>query len=451
MLKKLMSLGVIFIFAQSAFGQQGAIPRALTLHECVTIALNRNTSVLQAKYKSQSQDAQLLSAYGALLPTISGNGQFTYIYSQSPGIQYIQGIPIPGSNINISRQYQAALNANYTLFDGTANIAGLNMVQSQSKSTGLGYDRAKQTAIYQTTQNYLAVFNTRDQLKISEDNLKRDQRQLEQIKESNSVGSASLADVYQQQALVSSDEYSLVQAKNSYDQAQANLKFYLGIPVADTIEFMDPGISSTIDTTQFATENAKYRSVAMLLDKALDTRPDYEAAIADVNASKSSLTIAEAAYSPTISAFAQYMINGPGIAGSEINQNKRFYGGLSLSLPIFNGFQTQTNIQVASVNLKIAEQNLDATRRQVQLDIYQALLNLYSAEKGYISAVNAVNYAKINLETAQEKYKVGSSTLLDVLTANAMYTQDLSSRVIAAYTYILAKQQVDYAIGTINY
>ena len=109
------------------------------------------------------------------------------------------------------------------------------------------------------------------------------------------------------------------------------------------------------------------------------------------------------------------------------------------------------NIQVADVAVKSAEQTLDATRRQVQLDVYQALLNLNASEKQYEAGVNQVASGKINLETCQEKFRIGGATLLDVLTANAQYTQALSNQVIAAYAYIQAKQQIEFAIGTINY
>jgi outer membrane protein TolC len=40
---------------------------------------------------------------------------------------------------------------------------------------------------------------------------------------------------------------------------------------------------------------------------------------------------------------------------------------------------------------------------------------------------------------------------LDVLTANAQYTQALSNQVVAGYTYIQAKKQIEFAVGTINY
>ncbi len=449
MYKRLVAISVFFVLAPIAFGQQGNIPKQLSLQQCIGIAMQRNSTLLQSKFQAENQDARVMTAYGGLLPSASADGQFSYQYNSIQSGVNVGGVLIPLTATSISRRYSASVGANYTLFNGFANYATVNQANSSSKSADLTYKRSKQTVISTATTDYLLVFNARDQLKISEDNLKRDQQQLESIKEQNAVGSASLADVYQQQATVSNDEYSLVQQKNAYDLAQANLKYYLGIPVSDSVDFVDPEISSEIDTTQFTRINEEYSSAAMLTERALQSRPDYEAATQSLNAAKAQLSIAEAAYSPTISAFANYGINGP--QTSEVNQNRSFYGGLSLSLPIFNGFQTQTNIQVADVGVKSAQQSLENTRRQVQLDVYQALLNLHAQEKGYEAAVNAVVYAKINLETYQEKYKIGSATLLDVLTASALYTQDLSNRVIAAYSYIQAKQQVEYAIGTINY
>lgn len=445
MFKKLVAISAFFVLAPLAFGQQGNVPKQLSLKECIGIAMKRNSTLLQSKYQAESQGARVMSAYGGLLPNLSADGQFSY--NQSTGL-VLNGIQF-SSETAIQRRFSAGVSANYTLFNGFANYATVNQANSSSRSADLNYKRSEQTVVNTTTSNYLSVFNARDQLKISEDNLKRDKQQLEIIKEENSVGSASLADVYQQQATVSNDEYNLVQQKNAYDLAQANLKYYLGIPVSDSVEFADAGISSEIDTTQFARINEEYADAAMLVEKALQSRPDYRAAIQSVNAAKSGLSIAEAAYSPTISAFGSYGLSGP--RTTELNQNKQFYGGLSLSLPIFNGFQTQTNIQVADVSLKSAKESLENTRRQVHLDVYKALLDLHAAEKQYEAGVVAVAYAKINLETAQEKYKIGSATLLDVLTANALYTQDLSNRVIAAYTYIQARQEVEYAIGTINY
>jgi outer membrane protein len=451
MIKKLVIICATFVLTSLAFGQENNGPRQLSLNDCIKVALERNTTVLQSQYQAESQDAKVLSAYGGLLPSLSASGAFAYTDQRSPvGYRSFQGILIPTSGgITINRQYSAGVTADYTLFNGFSNYATVNQANSAGQAGDLGFGRSKQTGAYQTTVNYLAVFNARDQLKISQDNLARDQQQLETIKEQNTVGSASLAQVYQQQSVVAADEYSLVQAKNSYDQAQASLKFFLGIPVTDSVVFADSTVKSNIDTTEFIQINQQFSQTAGLIDKALQARPDYQAAVATLNASKSSLTIAEAAYSPIIDLSATYGLSGP--QTSSITDNKYFSGGLSISIPIFNGFQTQSDIQAADVAVKSSEQTLDATQRQVALDVYQALLNLNASEKGYEAAVNAVASAKINLETAQEKFRIGGATLLDVLTANAQYTQALSNQVIAAYTYVQAKKQIEYAVGIINY
>ena len=458
MIRKLVTIIVFFTLTEFtsllvgfAFGQEGSVAKQLSLNDCIKIALERNTTVLQSQYQAESQDAKVLSAYGNLLPSFSATGQFAYTDQRSPvGYRSFQGILIPTSGgITINRQYSAGVSADYTLFDGFSNYATVNQANSASQSADLGFDRSKQTGAYQTTVNYLSVFNARDQLKIWQDNVARDLQQLETIKEQNSVGSASLAQVYQQQSQVAADEYSLVQAKNNYDLAQSTLKFFLGIPVTDSVVFADSTVRSDIDTTVFIQINQQFSQTAGVIDKAIQERPDYQAAVANLNASKSSLTIAEAAYSPVIGLTASYGLSGP--QTNTISDNKSFYGGLSISLPIFNGFQTQSNIQAADIGVKSSEQSLDNTRRQVQLDVYQALLNLYSSEKQYEAGVNSVAYAKINLETEQEKYTIGGATLLDVLTANAQYTLALSNKVIAAYAYIQAKQQVEYAMGTMNY
>ncbi|HUI30063.1 MAG TPA: TolC family protein [Candidatus Acidoferrales bacterium] len=452
MIKRIVYICAIVVFASTAFGQDNSTPRQLSLDDCIKIALERNTTVLQSQYQAESQDARVLSAYGGLLPSLNASGEFNYTDLHSPPGSYTVGTTVIQTNgISINRRYSAGVEANYTLFNGFANYATVNQASSASQAADLGFGRSKQTGAYQATVNYLAVFNARDQLKISQDNLTRDQQQLETIKEQNSVGSASLAQVYQQQSVVAADEYLLVQAKNTYDQAQASLKFFLGIPVTDNAVFADSTVKSDIDTTEFVQINRQFSETAAVIDKALQARSDYQAAVADLNASKSSLTIAEAAYSPVISASLQYGIYGPELANSGISQNKNLSGLLSVSLPIFNGFQTQSNIEEAGVAVKSSEQTLDAAQRQVALDVYQALLNLNASEKGYEAAVNSVASAKINLETAQEKFRIGGATLLDVLTANAQYTQALSNQVIAAYTYIQAKKQIEYAIGTINY
>ena len=137
MIKKLMTLGIIFVFVPMAFGQQEGAAKQLTLQDCIDIALHRNTTVLQSQYQSQGQSARLLSAYGQLLPSVSATGDFSYQYNEIKSGVQVGGVIIPLTATAISRRYSASVGANYTLFDGMANFAGLDLVKSQSASTSL--------------------------------------------------------------------------------------------------------------------------------------------------------------------------------------------------------------------------------------------------------------------------------------------------------------------------
>ena len=124
MIRKIVTISILLGFTSLAFGQDNGIPRELSLQECIKIALERNTTVLQSQYQSESQNAKVLSAYGGLLPTLSASGQFGYTDQESPvGTRSFDGIVIQTSGgTTINRQYQAGVNANYTLFNGPRKL-----------------------------------------------------------------------------------------------------------------------------------------------------------------------------------------------------------------------------------------------------------------------------------------------------------------------------------------
>ncbi|MDE3056931.1 MAG: TolC family protein [Bacteroidota bacterium] len=443
------------VFVLPAFSQN-AEKTTLTLQQAVDIALQKNINVITAQNALESQQRNVTSAYGNFLPTLSANGGWSRQETHQPpsgGGSYTIGgfvIPIPvSSGISTSNSYSAGVRANMTLFDGFSNTSTLNGASDAAVSSEYNVYRTRQTVVYTAQQFYLTVLRNQSLLNVAQDNLESSKRQLERIRESNKVGAVAIADVYRQQVQTANDELALITAQNNYDNAKADLQFYLGIDVSKEYEFKDPSIAvDTVNMDVAALEN-QFTDFDRLVNQALKTRPDYQSALYAEGSAESGVTGARSGYFPTITASAGYSLNSSELG--KLSDNKIYSWGLNFSLPLFSGFQTSTRVQQQQLALRNAEAQVDQARRQVQVDVKKAMLNYQATLKQIDVTQKNMTSASEDRRIAQEKYNLGSGTLLDLLTAVANYTKAASDRVNAVYDYLLAKQQMKYVIGTEKY
>jgi len=286
-------------------------------------------------------------------------------------------------------------------------------------------------------------------LSVSQDNLKRSQQQLQRIVESNKVGAVAAADVYRQQVQTANDELSIIRAQNTYDNSKADLLFLLSLDVVQDYDISDSQLIAEAEKADAAEAKGLYSDYNQLVGQALASRPDYQAALYNKQGAESDVTISRSGYLPTISANAGYSFNNSEL--STISDNKFMNWGLSFSLPIFNGFQTNTQVQAAKLRLRNSEDQAAQAARQVQVDVRKAMLNFESAIKALDVSVKSVISAAEDRRIAEERYNLGAGILLDLLTANANYTQAVSNKVNAQYDLVLAKQQLKYVVGAEKY
>ena len=309
--------------------------------------------------------------------------------------------------------------------------------------------RTRQSIVFQTQTLYLQVLRNRTLLSVSQDNLKRSQQQLQRIVESNKVGAVAAADVYRQQVQTANDELSIIRAQNAYDNSKADLLFLLSLDVVQDYDISDSQLIAEAEKSDAAEAKGLYSDYNQLVTQALASRPDYQAATYSKQSAESDVTISRSGYLPTINASAGYSLNNSEL--SNISQNKSMNWGLSFSLPLFNGFQTNTQVQSAKLRLRNSEDQVAQAARQVQVDVRKAMLNFESAIKALDVSLKSVISAEEDRRIAEERYNLGAGILLDLLTANANYTQALSNKVNAQYDLVLAKQQLKYVVGAEKY
>lgn len=430
------------LFTAISFAQPSK--NTINLDKAIEIALQQNITVLQSKNNLESQQSTFQSAIGGLLPNLNASGSF----NRTQSWQDVTGLLGDQTLFSARNSYSSGISSNVTLFNGFANIANVNRSNSNIKSSEYSYQRMKQNIIYQTHQMFLNVVRTQQLLKVNEENLKRSSRQLERIEEMNRVGAISLADVYRQRVTTGNDELALINAQNNFEKAKADLALFLSIETAAAYEFDISGISIEVDTSEFALINSEYQDKNALANKAIKMRPDYQSATQNVRSAQSSLTIARSGLYPIVSASASYGLSDKELA--KISDNRSLSTGVTLSLPIFSGFQTKNAIEQAIIVQRNADDLLKQNERQILVDIQKAQLDIEAAQKQVKVTQTSVFSAEMDRKIAEEKYNLGAGTLLDLLIANANYTNAQSNQVNAAISYLLSKKQMEYALGTIS-
>lgn len=440
----LAALVATFLLLGSAGNAQ---EQTLTLQEAVNIALQNNLNIVQSQNNLQATESQARAAVGQYLPSVDASGSWRRTQTDQSGYRgVIQGTPVdfPASS-ETNGSVSAGLSAGLTVFDFLGREGSVSAANAREAAAKHGVVRTRQAIVYQTVSEYLDVLRTEKLVGVTEENLKRDQRQLERITESNRVGALSLADVYRQQSQVASDELNVISATNNHLKTKADLLALIGLDGRQDYRVVDATLPTTIDTLEMQQLRSNYKGLGVLQDRAIQARPDFKAALENLNAADGSVTSAYSGYYPAIAAFGGYNLNGEKF--SNLADNKSLSWGLNVRWNLFDGFLREQQIEGAEVSRRNAEIAKAQTERDVTVDVRKAVLDLDAAMKALQVSEKAMVSAVQDRKIAEERYNLGAGTLLDLLVANASYVNAEANKVNSVYGYLTAKYNLEFALG----
>ncbi|MBI2418381.1 MAG: TolC family protein [Ignavibacteriales bacterium] len=421
---------VCVILLQSAFAQ-----KILTVNESVKIALNKNTDFQQSKTKLIAAESNVKAAYGSFMPTINGSLGWDWNKSDNEN----------SALSNESRSYSAGVGANWLMFDGLSNYAEYDRNKNTLSAAKSSLNRQKQEIIFQVLSSYINVVNAKTLLKVKEDDLSWNQKNFEIISERNKLGAVTLADVYAQQVKLGTAELALIEAENSYETLRSNFLYYLGLDVLEAYEFEQPLIDKDENVAGIIVDK-DYMALSDAVSKALQEREDIKSLQYSLSASNDAVRSAKAGYLPTLSSNLGLSTNAPGMG--DLFKNKSYSAGLTLSVPIFSGWSTDTRVEAAVVGVKVQELELSDLNREVKRSLQKTYLDLQAAYKRVDVGRKNVKASLENRRIEEEKYSLGSTTLLNVLIANSEYTTALTNHINAQFEYRKLRDQLEYLTGT---
>ncbi len=422
----------------------------LTLDQAIRLAIQKNSSLISSENELTRSESTRDAAYGRFLPDLNAFGTFDWNRSENAARTTI----INGANFDVpkstseSRTYGVGLSSNIVLFDGLSNFANLSRSKNNLETIKLSIEGKKQEVVFQTINQYYAIVEADQLLKVREEDVKQQQKNLETIEERNRLGSLTKADVYQQQVQLGNAELQVIQQKNILETAKSNLLFYLGLDVFENYTYANTLTNRELNILD-TDINTDYDRLNEFVNKALENRRDYLAQKLNLESYNESITIAKSGHLPRLSGNLGY--NSFANSTNELFKSNNYSVGLTLSIPIFSGFATHNAIQSAEVDAMNYELQVRDTERLLKQDLQKSFLDLEAAKKALLVTEKNVKAAEENLKIEQEKYSLGAGKLLDVLIANTSYQNAKTNFINSQFSYIRLSEQLKYNLGVLDY
>ena len=445
----------------------------VTLQEAIDFALKNNLSIKQNSLQVEQGLNTLEQSKWAKYPSLNGGTNFNVFTGRNIN-PFTNGIitNTVGSN-------GFGLNSAVTIFDGYQTRNGIALNQLNLEASRLDLQAMKNQITLNIVVGYLNVLSQQDLLAVSQRQIEVTQTQLERTQKLVNAGSLPETNLYDIKAQLANDEVSVVNAENAIISAKLTLK-----------QLMNSAADRDIDVVRVEVPNPNIQpypnSSAQVYEIAQGFLADVQAADMRVKASQKGVDIAKGLKMPVISATANINSNYttaaenvsvtqriveteagfvnvggtryPVIAfvptssttSEKINYFRQLTGnannsfGVSVRIPIFNGYSTKFRLTTAQINQKQSEIQADNVRLRLRQDIDQAYVNLTNSAKRFSALGKQVSALEESFRAAESRFNVGSLNALDYSISKTNLDRARINQIQAKYDYIFRIKILDY-------
>jgi outer membrane protein len=435
----------------------------LTADRAVQLALERNSQMVNANAGILSARGGLYGAYSSMLPRLSADltrsGSRT---DKQSGSQLFGTIITPSvTTDNTSYSTSPTVSGTWSLLN-LSSIAGLSSAraglkasQLQRQATRADVALATRQQFYQVVEAIKLVEVTSNALQVARDSERRVHTLFE-------VGSVARNDVLQAQVLTAQSQLDSIAARQSLLVQRDLLATQIGVEEARMGE---------VDTV--LTFTPREYDEGALLREAAAARPDLKAARAQLQAAKAGLNSARFARLPYLSASGSATYNPfrsavqksygdfpvtddagnvigtvhDPVTSTRLKSDRQLSGSLALSWDFFDGLATDGRVAGARAGLLRAQNACDLLERNLAGEVHEAASTYRQVLASEEVAEAGVASATESLKLTQQKYNVGSATILDLITAQVALERANSQLVNALASIRVAEARIDRVRG----
>lgn len=470
-------------------GASAQAPATLSLDEAIEIARQNNPTFLSTRNDEVAADWGLRSAYGAWLPRASAFSSAGWV---DQGAIQVGGVTLAQEPAYYWSYYSATVSYNVDL----GNVFEVGRQRANRRAAEAGVNAAELDLETAVTRQYLLALRAGDQVALRQAELERAEENHELAEARVGVGAAIPLEEKQARVDLGRARVALVRAEGDFATQKLRLLQQLGVELdrdvelTTSFEVFEPTWSREAVLEAAGAAHPRIRALEATADAqtavARSARMDYLPTV-NVNANWSGRAREIQERAAIVSSLERSASNAasqcqfendlnarltspiPGLGGdcsqytvtdADIEQAMSFNDvfpfdfdsdplslQLTVSVPIFQGFQRQAQIATANAAADDARHFARGEALRIRADAEAAHLALGTAHDAVVLEEENQSVAAEQLEQARERYRVGLASFVELTEAETLKSQADESYLSAIYDFHTALADLEAAMG----
>ncbi|HMM03810.1 MAG: TolC family protein [Dysgonomonas sp.] len=413
-----------------------------TLKQCVDYAVRNNIELKQQSLDVKNSEINLSTSKNSRLPDLNASLGQSFNFGRSTlGTNVSEAVNSSRSSFSVS--------TSVPIFTGFRIPNQIKADELTLQAAMEGLKKAQENLELQVVSLYLDVLFKKEILKAYQEQAGLSKQQVERTSMLVESGKVPTSQLYDIKAQLAKDESNVTMADNDLALSLLNLSQALNLASNEAFDIEEPKVDNIVDNNlgSVLPPNQVYQM-------ALGIKPHIKEAEYKLESSKKTLKVAQAGYWPTLGFSAGYSTSYQSVSGQDnVSFSKQIrdfgseYLSFSLSIPIFNRFETRNRVRSARLSIENQNLALDNVKLALYKEIQQAYQSAVSSQAKYNSASKAYEAADESFKYARERYDIGKSTVFEFNEAQTKLLTSKSERIQAKYDFIFRAKILDFYQG----
>jgi outer membrane protein len=441
---RLRPLCLALLLSGAAGAAQGA-----DLMQAYELARQSDPQLAAADATRLAQRELPVQSRSALLPQVNGSIDFNDVASGGESSQLISVDPpifSTGRSSRESRSRNSGVRVDQSIYNH-GNYTRLKASRARADQAGANYDAASDFLVLRVAEAYFNTLTAIDSLAFARADERAVKRQLDQAEQRFEVGLTAITDVHEARARADLSRANVIAAEVALDDAREALREITG-EYMENLKGLDEGFSPSMPMPD---------DVGAWVELALSENPTLRSRALALQAARHDISTARSGHLPYLNGSISYGDQaGWGdtfIQGNATPSNNTGYGttiGLSLTIPIFSGGLTQSQVRQALYTRDAVEDQLEQETRAVTRQTRNAFRALVAGLSGIEARKQALVSAQSAMEATEAGFEVGTRTIVDVLLSQQLLFSAQRDYSTARHQFLVNTLRLKQSAGTVE-